>query len=330
MSRWSLALAVLSITLASAQAEPVLRETARIPLPHVAGRLDHMSADLASGRLYVAALGNRTVEVVDVRSGQLLSTVEGFEEPQGILAIPESDRVLVTDGGSDHAVLLDAQSLTRSATVPVPEDSDNVRFDPQSAQTWIGAGNGRDSALLALDPHAAQVLRKIGLRAHPESFQLETAGPLIYVNVPAAGVVEVADRDKGTVVSDWVVPSAGNFPMALDEASKRLFVATRHPAQLLAFDTTSGKVVATTRTVRDADDVFFDRATQRVYVSGGEGFVHVYQWLAADRLSLSEKVHTRAGARTSLFVPEWHLLFVALPSQGNAPAEIRVFEVATP
>jgi len=116
--------------------------------------------------------------------------------------------------------------------------------------------------------------------------------------------------------------------MALDEASRRLFVATRHPAQLLVFDTVSGKVVASTRTVRDADDVFFDRATQRVYVSGGEGFVHVYQWLGADRLSLSEKVHTRAGARTSLFVPEWHLLFVAVPRQGNAPAEIRVFDVA--
>jgi DNA-binding beta-propeller fold protein YncE len=329
MRRWPIAVVLLTIALTSARAEPVLHEVARIALPHVTGRLDHLSADLSTGRLFVAAFGNRTVEVVDVRTRQVVRSVGGFQEPQGVLAIPQSNLALVTDGGADHAVLLDTQTFARTAALTVPPDSDNVRFDAHTGLVWIGAGAGRDGALLSVDPHTARIVQRIPLRGHPESFQLDPAGASIYVNVPSAGLVEVADRDKGTVVGDWVVPTAGNFPMALDAAAARLLVATRHPARLLLFDTASGKVVANVRTGRDADDVFFDTDTRRAYVSTGDGFVHIYQISDPDRLSLVETVHTRAGARTSLFVPAWRLLFVAVPNQGNATAEIRVYEVAT-
>ena len=331
MQRWSIFVALLSVALAGvarAQSESALRMEARIPLLNVMGRIDHLSADLAHGRLFVAALGNHTVEVVDVRTGQVVRTLRGFQEPQGVLAIPQSGQLLVTDGGSDRGVLLDTQTFAQIASISLPEDSDNVRFDHRTGNAWIGAGTGQHGALVAVDPRTTKVLREIKLRGHPESFQLERGGHLIYVNVPSAGLIQVADRDGGTVVTDWSVPAAGNFPMALDEASGRLFVATRHPARLLVFDTGSGKVLVNIKTVRDADDVFFDRDTQRVYVSGGEGFVHVYQQDSTGRFSLSERVRTRAGARTSLLVPEWHLLFVALPRQGEAPAEIQVFALA--
>ena len=46
-------------------AEP-LRFVDTIPLPGVEGRIDHMALDIAGQRLFVAALGNNTVEVVDL------------------------------------------------------------------------------------------------------------------------------------------------------------------------------------------------------------------------------------------------------------------------
>ncbi len=331
MKCWSIFAALLTIAFvgaSDAQAESALREDGRIPLVQVAGRIDHLSVDLVHGRLFIAALGNHTVEVVDLRAARVVRTLPGFVEPQGVLAIPGSDQLLVTDGDSDHGALLNTQTWQPVARIALPEDSDNVRFDRRTGHAWIGAGTAQHGALVAVDPRTAQVIGEIKLRGHPESFQLEAGGPLIYVNVPTAGLIAVADRDKGTVVTDWIVPAAGNFPMALDEASGRLFVATRHPARLLVFDTATGKVVVNIKTVRDADDVFFDGDTHRVYVSGGEGFVHVYQEDEVDHLSLSERVRTRAGARTSLFVPEWRLFFVAVPRQGNASAEIRVFKVA--
>jgi len=61
----------------------------------------------------------------------------------------------------------------------------------------------------------------------------------------------------------------------------------------------------------DADDVFFDAKRRRIYVSCGEGVVDVFQTDSASTRRLAS-VHTSAGARTSVFVPELDRLFVAV------------------
>src|SRR2546430_10716633 len=52
-------------------------------LPSVKGRIDHFGVDLKQRRLFVAALGNDTLEVVDLMSGQWQRSVDGFGKPQG-------------------------------------------------------------------------------------------------------------------------------------------------------------------------------------------------------------------------------------------------------
>src|SRR5439155_3729482 len=80
------------------------------------------------------------------------------------------------------------------------------------------------------------------------------------------------------VVETWpVVTAKSNFPMALDEANHRLFVGCRRPAKMLVYDTVSGKEVASVEIVGDTDDLFYDAARKRVYVSGGEGYLDVFQ-----------------------------------------------------
>ncbi len=97
---------------------------------------------------------------------------------------------------------------------------------------------------------------------------------------------------------------------------------------MIVYDTASGKPVTDLPAVGDADDIFYDADARRLYVSGGEGSVQVFQQDSPDRYRLVETIPTRKGARTSLFVPQWRQLFVALPRQGQDAAEIRVFSVA--
>src|SRR6185369_4037336 len=59
-----------------------------IALPHVSGRIDHMAVDLHRHRLFVAELGNDSVDVVDLGSGTLLHRISGFKAPQGVAYIP--------------------------------------------------------------------------------------------------------------------------------------------------------------------------------------------------------------------------------------------------
>jgi hypothetical protein len=49
----------------------------------------------------------------------------------------------------------------------------------------------------------------IALSGHPESFQLQSNGSMIFVNVPDAGDIEVVDRDAGTKVQAGRSPARG-------------------------------------------------------------------------------------------------------------------------
>jgi hypothetical protein len=118
--------------------------------------------------------------------------------------------------------------------------------------------------------------------------------------------------------------------MWLDESSRRLFVGCRKPAKLLVLNTDSGKTVAAVDCVGDTDDLFYDAATKRVYVSGGDGAISIIEQVDADTYRPAGTVKTAAGARTSLFVPELRRLYVAVPHRGNQGAEIRVFEAESP
>ena len=115
--------------------------------------------------------------------------------------------------------------------------------------------------------------------------------------------------------------------MALDEADHRLFIGCRRPAKLVVLDTETGKTVAALDIVGDTDDLFYDTANKRIYVSGGQGRVTVISQTNADMYDVAGQVATAPGARTSFFVPETKMLYVAVLHRGEQKAELRVFSV---
>lgn len=313
--------AMLAMPLSSAQ-EPLTLTTA-IELPRVEGRIDHLAFDGAGQRLFVAALGNNTVEVLDVKGGKHLKSLPGFREPQGIAVVSDAKLIAVANGQGDGVQFVGDDYRT-AQSVRLGDDSDNVRYDAAAKRVYVGFGNG---AIAAINPADAQLLGQAKLSAHPESFQLERSGARIFVNVPNADHIAVVDRASMRVIATWPVRTAkANFPMALDEANHRLIVGCRRPAKALVYDTTSGKEITAFDIVGDTDDLFYDAARKRLYVSGGEGFVDVFQSDGANRFTRLARVPTAAGARTSLFVPDLNRLFLAVPHRGSQRAEIRVFD----
>jgi len=310
---------------AKAETTDALKPARAVPLEGVEGRIDHLAYDAGNDRLYVAALGNNTVEVIDAKAGKRVARIEGPKKPQGVAVLPETGRVVVASGDDGKCRFYDdAQKLL--GTVDGLDDADNVRYDPAAKLVYVGYGDG---ALAVIDPQKMAKVADIRLDGHPESFQLEANGNRIFVNVPTAKHVAVVDRAKRAVVAKWPVEVAGNnFPMSLDEADHRLFVACRSPAKLLVLDAGDGRVVQTLDCAGDADDVFYDAANRRVYVSGGEGVVSVIRQTDADHYRPLGRTTTAAGARTALFVPAKHTLYVAVPHRGGQAAELRPFKTS--
>ncbi|MBI1397954.1 MAG: hypothetical protein GC151_18425 [Betaproteobacteria bacterium] len=306
--------------------EHVLARLGRIDLPNVHGRIDHLAVDPADGRMFVAALGNDTVEVVDLRRRQVTATLRGFSEPQGVLTLPDRHEVWVTNGESPYVDVYDSRSLNRLFRMESRIENDNIRYDPGRQVVYVGCGTGDSGGLCVFDVATHAKVREIALGGHPESLQLEQAGTRIFVNVPGRRSVEVVDRRQGRVVGSWPVASGWNFPMALDEQHGRLFVGTRSPSQILVIDTKSGKTVTSLKGVGDVDDLYFDGATGTIYASGGAGAMYVFRQRSANEYVLVDRVPTASGARTSLYVPQAQELFVAAPKDGSTPARILLYE----
>jgi DNA-binding beta-propeller fold protein YncE len=303
-------------------AEPVLEWVSTIPMPGVKGRIDHFSADPKNHRLFIAALGNDSLEVLDTR-GIRHGRVPGLGEPQGVAYLADFNRLVISSGSAHRVDIVDAASLKVLKRIDGIKEADNVRYEPASRKLFVGYGKG---ALRIIDPASGESVGDIALPGHPESFQLEQRGKRVFVNVPSAQSVVVVDRATRETVATWPTPDAsGNYAMALDEEGRRLFVAARLPAVLLVYDTDSGKVVARVPVGQDTDDLFFDAERRRIYAICGEGSVKVIRQENPDRYELAGSISTAPRARTGLFVPEEGRLYVGAPASGESSARVLVY-----
>jgi len=317
------ALVLASATVAIGQAAPLKLEKT-IELQDVQGRIDHMSIDIAGQRLFVSALGNNTVEVVDLKAGKRAHSISGLKEPQGALYIANKNRLFVASDKDGTVKVFDGASFQLLKTVEYGDDADNLRYDSARERVYVGFGGG---ALGETDTDG-QKIAETKLDAHPESFQLEKGSSRIYVNLPGSRKVAVVDREAHSVVTSWGMGlTLGNYAMALDEADHRLFVVSRAPARLVVMDTATGKVVQKLAAVGDCDDIFFDQAHKRIYATGGEGAISVFEQQDPDHYREMARVPTVKGARTSFFSPDLGRLYVAVRRQGSSPAAIQVFSV---
>jgi len=276
-------------------------------------------------RLFVSALGNNTLEVIDLKAGKRIKTIGQLKEPQGVLYVPEANRLYVANGNDGSVRIFDASSYAPLKTLDYGDDADNPRYDAAHKRIYVGYGSG---ALGEIGSDGNKV-SEIKVDAHPESFQLEKSSPRMYVNLPKSRKIVAVDRDKHSVLASWKTDMAfANYPMSLDEDDHRLFVVTRMPARLLVFDTNTGKIIQKVPAVGDCDDVFYDKTRKRIYASGGDGALSVFQQQDVDHYKELARIATVKGARTSFFSQELDRLFLAVRRQGSQSAAIQVFAPA--
>jgi DNA-binding beta-propeller fold protein YncE len=304
--------------------------TGAIPLPNVKGRIDHFGLDAEHNRLFVSALGNNTEEIIGISAQTVIHAISGVPNPQGVVYSPETNKLFV---GSDEGKLYiyDGSTFDLIKSIDFGDDVDSLRYDAAEKRVYVGYGDEKTGAIGTVD---ASINKRIDdefkLGAHPEPFQLAASGPNIYVNLPDLKQMAVVNRTTHSM-SRWPLSFESNFPMALDEPDHRLFTATRTPAQLVVFDTNSGRLVATLPAVQDADDLYYDSARKRLYIPGGEGYISVFQQDDADHYRLLAKIPSALGVRTAGYFGKgrkgFDRFYLAVPARADHGAEVWIYTV---
>jgi DNA-binding beta-propeller fold protein YncE len=295
-----------------------------IALPNVKGRIDHIDINLKDQIVYLAALGNNTLEVVDLKSGKVTGNITGLDEPQGVAYIQKHQELLVANGGTGECGFYNALTLKKTGSLKLADDADDVRYDAAEDKIYVGYGSGGIAIINAVNH---KLIGNITLPAHPESFQLDTKANKLWVNLPGSGMVGVADLLQLKLIAKWskLLPRA-NFPMAYDEMQHRIVVGYRVPAKVVIYDSETGKEIFSAPMVGDADDLYWDVKNKSIYISGGGGAVDIFKQTNDTTYKQIAHIKTRDGARTSLLVPELRLFLIAARASGDKKATLLVYQ----
>ena len=327
-----LAFISLSRFLANAQATPPLMLQQTIPLPGVTGKFDHFAFDPVGKRLFVAATGNHSVEVIDLTTGKVQQSITGLGKPHGLAWIASTGSLYVADGSLAQLLIYKSSAgsqLELTGKLKLSDDADDMVYNDARHLLFVGHG-GSDSAnpakIAVVDTTDLSLVANIPVATHPEALEIDPQGQRIFANIAESGEVAVIDGAGKGITDQWKLTSAtDNVPLAFDAEHHTVYIACRKPATLIAVDAASGKELSSVPTGSGADDLFYDSSLRRIYVITGAGEVDVYQVDSQKALHSLGIIHTTAGAKTALFVPSQSLLYVGIPGVDGRPGEIRIY-----
>lgn len=292
-------------------------------IPDVPGRLDHMDIDPASHRLFVAAYTSGSLVVVDLVDGNV-KRANGFAGAHGVVFVQKYQRLYVTtDNGTVFA--LSSATLSKVASIKLPYDADNVKYDSSGDQVIVAFGQGPGAGLAFIDPMKNSILAVTTLGAHPEAFQVDAQSGVLYANVPDLQEVVRVSLSNLSVTAHWSITGfLDNFPMAYDIKDKLIIVATWFPPTVLAFTPDKFSLSSHTNICSDADDLHYVPGTNAILASCGQGYLDILR-VSGGSVSVTASTPTGQGARTSLYSPDLKEIFVAIPQSGSDSARIMVF-----
>jgi len=296
-----------------------------IPLPDVSGRIDHLAFNETRQVIYVAALGNNTIEAIDLPGGKVMHSIKGLHEPQGVEYLSFSNTIFVTNGGTGICNFFDATTFQPITSLDFNDDADNVRYALSSKTAYLGYGEG---GIGIINEELKKEIGRIAFAGHPESFQVDPRTNKIWVNVPDHHAIEVLDGNGLKVIDEWKFTDLhANFPMAYDSLHHRLFIGFRSPSRLVIVDSETGKQIASLPCTGDSDDLFYDAEAKRILISGGSGYTDIFKEDNENSYYAIAHISTRKGARTSLWIPATHQFILAVPRNNGHAAELRVYKM---
>src|SRR5258708_21669380 len=139
----------------------------RIPVRGVTGRIDHFTAYPKRRLLIFAGLGNNRVEVVNTFEAKVVQSIKGLNEPQGVLYVPEFNKLFVANAGNGMVNVYDGKTwaLRKSISIGEEADTDNLRYDDATKRVFVGIVGGIAMIDAATGAHVEQDLK--GSRGAP-------------------------------------------------------------------------------------------------------------------------------------------------------------------
>ncbi len=322
------------LSVAAVAVQEPLQLLKSIPLPQVTGGdFDHFAVGLKENRLYVPSEVYASIEVFNLKTGEHLRSATGLVKSPHMLALmPGEKELFVADAHNASCDVLDAADLHLLKRISLQPGPDFGVYDDASKLLYLGNGGKAAKAdfsyISVISVDRKEVIDRIRVDAATlKGMRIDHKSNRLYVNMRDKNAIGVIDLGTRALVDTWTFPGlTSNAAMGFDAGNHRLFIGSRNPGVLYVLDSTSGKLVATFKTVNISDDMTFDAAHRRLIVSGADG-VDVFAQDTPDSYRLVQHVDT-LGGKTSVYVPSLKRFYV-VHTRGEQATEagLQIFKV---
>ena len=315
-------LILLGVALRCATATPVYQEIKRISIGGEGG-WDVLTIDESARKLYLSH--DTKVVVVDLTTDKVVGEITDLPGVHTFLAVPEAQRGYSTNGRENKTSVVDLKTLKTLKKLDVGENPDAIAYERRRGEVYVFNHGGNSATVI--DHKNDKVVTTILLGGSPEFAVPDPEEGRVYVNLEDKSEVAVIDTAEREVVAHWpLAPGEEPTGIALDAAHHRLFAAC-HNKVMAMVDTKTGKVISTVPIGAGTDGCAFDKSTQQVFASCGEGVTTIAEEHSPGELSVAQTLQTQRGARTIALDPQTHRIYLATadftpsasPSPGISP-----------
>ncbi len=218
---------------AHGQDKPTLRLVQTIPLSGVSGRLDHMAVDLEKKRLFVAAVANGTLEVLDLDAEKVINRISGIKDTQDALFLGGQFNKLYVSSLDGTLRIFQGETFRLIQALKLEPDPNRLLYDPATDLIYFGYGGqnagfdayGRVGIMQAKrgapsDQFVADMIAPTYRPGHLAEMAMEDDGKLLICD-SRADLIFLFDTRKRELLKSWPAHGDGAGDLSLDRARHR-------------------------------------------------------------------------------------------------------------
>ena len=204
-----------------------------------------------------------------------------------------------------QVAVIDAVSLKVTQTVPVAGELDAILLDPKNRRVYAAHDHG--TSLWVIDADSKKLIATVVIPGDPEVLVYDAVKDRVYLNIIPTNETVVIDPKTETVVEHWSnQPAQRPHGLVLDEQAGRLYSAGAN-GELVVMDTSSGKVLGSSKIAPKVDQIAFDPGLNRIYCAA-DGVISAVQASAAGLQTLGN-VTVPKGGKNIAIDPKTHTVW---------------------
>ncbi|MBL4803166.1 MAG: hypothetical protein JKY45_14875 [Emcibacter sp.] len=257
------------------------------------GGYDYISIDVAAQRVFVGR--EYGVLAIDLESKTVIPKLMEANDVAAVLIIPETELMLSTIWGDNHAVLFNRKTGKVIAKIPTGKEPDGALYEKTSDLVFVM--NGASEDITIIDIKQKNVIKTIPVGGKPEAAVADGKGR-VYINIEDTAEIVVIDVKSLSIQARFTMPGCIEpTGIAYDDISG-LLISSCHNGIAKLTQATNGADKGFVTIGQNADGAIFDPVRRQVYIPCMDGTLSIFSLDNKGQAGNIRVVKTQYGART--------------------------------